>query len=229
MPEQNDNRFRGALFDVDGTLTDSNDANARAWVEALREHGYEVPFDKIRRMIGMGGDNLLPQAIGKDKDSPEGKAVSERRGEVFKQKGLPTIQPFPQARELLQRLHDVGFTLVVSSSAKEDEVEALLQLVGASELFDYKTSSSDAKNSKPDPDLIQIALDKGKLSAEQSVMIGDTPYDIEAAQKAGVPTIAFRCGGWSDKDLAGAIAIYDGPADLLAHLAESPLAAVSKS
>ena len=162
----------------------------------------------------MGGDNLLPEVIGKD--SPEGKAASEKRGEIFKQKYLPTLKPFPGVRTLLQRLHDDGLILIISSSAKEDELDALLKIAGVADLVDAQTSSDDAENSKPDPDLIRIALDKGKLSAGEAVMLGDTPYDIEAAQKAGVPAIAFRCGDWSDRDLAGALAIYDGPADLLA-------------
>ncbi len=223
-PEQNHGPFRGVLIDVDGTLVDSNDANAHAWVEALQENGFELPFEKVRRMIGMGGDNLLPEAIGKDKDSPEGEAVGKRRGEILKQKYLPTLKPFPGARALLQRLRDAGLILVIASSAKAEELDALLEIAGVTDLISAKTSSDDAENSKPDPDLIQIALDKGKLSAGESVMLGDTSYDIEAARKAGVPTIAFRCGGWSDRDLAGALAIYDGPADLLANYAASPRA-----
>ncbi len=214
---------RGIILDVDGTLVDSNDAHARAWVEALAEHGITVDFEKARRLIGMGGDKLLPELASIEAESPEGEQLGERRGEIFKERYLPSIEPLPGSRELLKRMREDGLKLVVASSAKEDELEPLLKIAGASGLVEEKTSSDDAENSKPDPDIIHAALDRSGLSAEETVMIGDTPYDIEAARKAGVPVIAVRSGGWKDEDLARAIAIYDDPADLLAHYDESPL------
>ena len=215
--------YRAALLDVDGTLVDSNDVNAQAWVEALGENGYDVPFEKVRPLIGLGGDHFLPQAIGQEKDSPVGKKISERRAELLKSKYMPTIKPFPEAKALLDRIHALGAELVTATSAKEDEADALLQILGASDLFDVKTTASDAEHTKPDPDILQAALKKAGLNAGEAIMIGDTPYDVQAAQKAGVPVIAFRCGGRSDSDLTGALAIYDDPADLLAHYDESPL------
>jgi phosphoglycolate phosphatase-like HAD superfamily hydrolase len=117
-----------------------------------------------------------------------------------------------------------GLTSVAASSAKRDELERLLAIAGAASLLDEKTSSDDAEESKPDPDILHAALKRAKAQASEAVMIGDTPYDMEAAGRAGVAAIGFRCGGWRDEDLRGAIAIYDGPWDLLARLDDSPLA-----
>ncbi|MEN3330651.1 MAG: hypothetical protein V7641_16 [Blastocatellia bacterium] len=216
-------KIRGVILDVDGTLVDSNDAHARAWVEALAEHGINISFEQVRRLIGMGGDKLLPKVAGIAEDTPKGKAISRRRGEIFKTRYLPHIKAFPRTRELLRRMHDDGLKLVVASSAKEDELKPLLEIAGAADLIEEKTSSDDADNSKPDPDIVKAALDGAGFAANEAVMLGDTPYDIEAATRAGVRVIAFRSGGWDDAQLAGAIAIYDGPADLLAHYDESSL------
>lgn len=214
---------RGVILDVDGTLVESNDAHARAWVEALSEQGIKAEFERARRLIGMGGDKLLPEISGIEEESPEGKRASERRSEIFKERYLPHIKSCRGSRELLKRITEDGLKMVVASSAKKDELDPLLEIAGASDLIEEKTSSDDAENSKPDPDIIHAALDGSGFSAEEAVMIGDTPYDIEAAKKAGVPVIALRCGGWDDEGLAGAIAIYDDPADLLAHYDDSPL------
>jgi len=209
--------IHAVIFDVDGTLIDSNDAQARSWVDALKEFGYSVPYEKVRPLIGMGGDKVLLETIGVQKDSEKGKQISKRRSEIFKEKYLPTIQAFPGAQELLNRMREQGLKLAIASSAQPDELRSLLQIVGAADLIEDKTSSEDAKRSKPDPDVMQVALKRVGYPPNEVVMIGDTPYDIEAARKVGVGTIAFRCGGWSDSDLAGAIAIYNDPADLLAH------------
>lgn len=214
----------GAILDVDGTLVDSNDAHARAWVDAFRDLGFDVPYDKVRPLIGMGGDNLLPVAVGIEEDDPRGERLSKRRGEIFKEKYLRTLKPFPRTRDLLKRMRDEGLELAVASSASKDDLKPLLEIAGAADLIDSKTSSDDAENSKPDPDIIQAALKRLKMPPGDALMLGDTPYDIEAAGKAGVKTVAFRCGGWKDDGLKGAIAIYDGPADLLARFDASPFA-----
>ena len=216
--------IHAVIFDVDGTLVDSNDAQARSWVDALKEFGYSVPYEKVRLLIGMGGDKVLPETIGVQKDSEKGKQISKRRGEIFKEKYLPNVQPFPDAQKLLDRMRKQGLKLAIATSAQPDELRPLLQIVGAADLIEDKTSARDVKSSKPDPDVMQVALKRVGYPPNEVVMIGDTPYDIEAARKAGVGTIAFRCGGWSDSDLAGAIAIYNDPADLLAHYDSSPLA-----
>ena len=214
----------GAILDVDGTLVDSNDAHARAWVEAFRDLGFDVPYEKVRPLIGMGGDNLLPVAVGIEEDDPRGERLSKRRGEIFKEKYLRTLKPFPGTRALLKRLRREGLELAVASSASKDDLKPLLEIAQAADLIDSKTSSDDAENSKPDPDIIQAALKRLGMSPGDALMLGDTPYDIEAAGRAGVKTVAFRCGGWKDDGLKGAIAIYDGPADLLARFDGSPFA-----
>ena len=142
---------------------------------------------------------------------------------------MPQLKAFPDTDRLLQHMRDNGLKLVVASSAEADELEALLDIAGATGLVEARTSSSDAENSKPDPDIVQVALDNLGYPAEEVVMLGDTPYDIEAAGKAGLDVIAVRCGGFSEQQLAGAIAIYDAPADLLARYDTSPLGRTSVS
>ncbi|MOA09857.1 (S)-2-haloacid dehalogenase 4A [compost metagenome] len=135
----------------------------------------------------------------------------------------PLPKPFPRVRELLDRLKAAGFKLVVASSAGEDELEALLRVAGAAELTPSATSSDDAERSKPDPDIVEAAVERAGYPIEQVLLIGDTPYDIEAAMRTGVGVIALRCGGWDDEALERAVAIYDDAADLLSHFENSPL------
>jgi HAD superfamily hydrolase (TIGR01509 family) len=215
---------RAVLLDIDGTLIDSNDAHAHAWVEALAAHGHEVPFARLRPLIGSGGDKVLPQVTGIEEDSEEGQRIAKERSRIFKEKYLPTLRAFDGAADLLRAMKSRGLQLVVATSAKEDELDGLLDVVGAPETLDARTSSDDAERSKPDPDIVQAALTQVDAPREAVLMIGDTPYDLEAATRAGVGLIAVRCGGWSDEALRGALAIYDDPADLLARLDESPLA-----
>jgi len=215
--------FCTVLFDIDGTLIDSNDAHAEAWVRAFAEVGIPVDPKQVRRAIGMGGDKLMPSVGGVEEDSPAGRSVSNRRSAIFMTELLPHLRAFPDAHRLIATLKARGFTLVAASSAKQDELTRLLAIAGADGLFDGAMSSDDADSSKPDPDIVNAALQRAKASPEEAVMIGDTPYDIAAAARAGVRTIGLRCGGWSDEELAGAMAIYDGPWDLLRQLETSPL------
>jgi HAD superfamily hydrolase (TIGR01509 family) len=219
---------RAVLLDVDGTLIDSNDAHAHAWVDVCREFDRDCDYDEIRRMIGMGGDKLMPRAFGIEHDSEEGKRMSERRSEIFLERYLPMLTPFPQTRALLIRIREDGHTLVVATSAKSDEMKALLDAAGIADLLEEATSSSDAKRSKPDPDIVKAALKKSDAQPGDAIMIGDTPYDVEAATRAGVRIIGLRCGGWSDAELRGAIATYADPADLLQRYENSPLALVGR-
>lgn len=215
--------LKAVLFDVDGTLVDSNDAHAHAWVRAFAEQGIDVQFDAVRRCIGMGGDKLMPLVSPLTEDSEQGRAVAERRQEIFKREYLPRLQPLPGSGELVAAIKDLGLTVVAASSAKKEELEPLLAVANARSLMDAWTSSDDAEESKPDPDIVEAALKTARASAHEAIMIGDTPYDIEAAQRAHVPIIAFRSGGWGDADLHGAIAIYDGPSQLLRQLGSSPI------
>jgi HAD superfamily hydrolase (TIGR01509 family) len=214
--------LKGVLLDVDGTLVDSNDAHARAWVQALADSGVQAEFATVRRLIGKGGDKLLPEVAGIALDSPRGKIINERRGEIFQQEFLPSLRPFPGAKELLVRMKKAGLRLAVASSSKKKELQGLLRVCGADELVEARTSSDDADQSKPDPDIVQAALVQIDLPPDRAILLGDTPYDVEAGTRAGVAVVALRCGGWSDADLAGALCIYDNPGDLLARFEKSP-------
>lgn len=215
-------RYRGILLDLDGTLVDSNEAHVEAWARALSENGHEISREKIRELIGMGGDNFLPAAAGIDKESPEGKRIAERHGELF-QEQLPGLRPFPGVRSLLSKMKAEGLKLLVASSAEPDDVKALLQVAGVTDLIEDTADSGDAESSKPDPDIVQAALGRLGLPAGEVLLLGDTPYDIEAAGKAGIKTLAVRSGGFADSELAGALALYDDSADLLARYDSSPL------
>jgi phosphoglycolate phosphatase-like HAD superfamily hydrolase len=206
---------RGVIWDVDGTLIDSNDAHARAWVEVGAELGYDIRFDQVRPLIGMGGDRVMPMVAGIDEDSPEGQRLKSRRGEIFRRDHLPGLRPFPRVRALLQRLRDDGFELVVASSASRQDLDALLEQAGVADLLGSATSSSDADESKPEPDILLAAIARARRN--RLLMVGDTPYDVEAARRARVPIVAVRSGGWSDEGLQGALAVYQDAADLYAH------------
>jgi phosphoglycolate phosphatase-like HAD superfamily hydrolase len=214
---------RRVIFDIDGTLVDSNDAHAHAWVDALAEAGHHVAFARVRPLIGMGGDKVLPELVGIDENSPEGKTIAERRGEIFRTRYFPAVRGLPGAQELVSLLVREGHALAVASSARKEELEDLLRCAGVDRLINLRTSSSDTDDSKPDPDVVHAALKQLGAAALEAIMIGDTPYDIEAAARAGVETIAFRSGGWSDTDLKDAVAIYDGPAHLRREYERSPL------
>ena len=215
--------LRGVIFDVDGTLVDSNDAHAQSWVDTFGEAGYDVPFEAVRPLIGMGGDKLLPKAIDVRHDSKEGKKLSERRSEIFRRDYLPGLRALEGSRALVQRVRDEGLKPVVATSAKDEELKGLLKAAEVADLMEEKATASDAKRSKPDPDIVEAAIEQAGMEAPELVMIGDTPYDVEAATRAGIPIIGFRSGGWGDADLAGAVEIYDGPAHLLEEYASSLL------
>jgi HAD superfamily hydrolase (TIGR01509 family) len=216
-------KIKGIIFDIDGTLLDSNDAHAKAWQEACKRHGFEVDYETIRNAIGMGSDQLLPAVCGVDSESKMGKALSDAKGEIFEAKYLENLVPFPNARELAETLANRGLRIAVASSAGKEELSVFLRRIGIASLLESKTSADDIENSKPAPDVVLAALDKLSLAPDEAIMIGDTPFDIAAAEKAGVATIAVRSGGWKDRDLRGASAIYDDASDLLAKLDTSPI------
>jgi HAD superfamily hydrolase (TIGR01509 family) len=214
--------YQAVIFDVDGTLVDSNDAHAQAWVQAITGSGRRVEFSRVRPLIGMGGDKLLPAVTGLSIESPEGKAIADKRREIFRRNFLPDLQPTRGAQRLLESLRDDLKSLYVASSAEEDELQDLLKVAGAAKLIDATSSSDDAERSKPDPDIVAAALARTGCPAAETIMVGDTPYDVEAALKAGIEIIGLRSGGWSDQALDGAIAVYADPADLLEHYDLSP-------
>lgn len=216
--------LRGVIFDIDGTLVDSNEAHARSWVDTLHEAGYDVPFDVIWPMIGMGGDKLLPSATGIESDSRLGKDLSKRRWEIFQRDYLPRLKPMPGARELVARVRQDDLAIIVASSAGGNELGALMEAADVADLMEETTSASDAEDSKPDPDIVQAAVRKSGLEPDELIMLGDTPYDVQAAIGANVKLVGLLCGGWTMLELSGATAIYDDPADLLRWYDYSPFA-----
>ena len=203
--------IEGVIFDVDGTLVDSNDAHAHAFVEAFRELGYGVGFEAVRRLIGKGSDKLVPELIGRRDEK-----VAERKKAIFKARHLPRLRAFPGVEDLLRFLKQRERRLAVACSAGKDELRSLLQAAHATPYFEETTDADDAEHSKPDPDIVQAALAKLRLPAARCVLIGDTPYDAQAARNAGVRFIGVRCGGlWRDADLQPAAEVFDDPQELM--------------
>jgi len=212
-------RIRGVIFDIDGTLIDSNAAHAHAYMRAMAEHGFpEVPFERILALIGMGGDKLLPAAIGISHNSTAAQTIEKTQAQIFRQEYIDSLQPTPGAANLVSRLQMDGLRLVVATSGKPHDARELLKRIGVAHILTAMASSADVEDSKPDPDIIGVALKLLGLPAEAVLLLGDTPYDVQAGVRAGVGVIALRSGGWNDDGLAGAIAIFDDPADLLTHL-----------
>lgn len=215
---------RVALLDVDGTLVDSNDQHALAWVDAFREAGHDVAFDRVRPLIGMGADKIIPELTGLDADGPEATRIAERRPELFLERHVDAVRPIEGARELLAHMRERGLLLVVATSASEREFERLARIAAVDGIVHERTTSDDAERSKPDPDIVKAALRKAGSAPHEAIMLGDTPYDIDAARRAGVGCVAVRSGGWDDAALGGALAVYADVAELLARWDESPFA-----
>lgn len=223
-PSLNDGRrVAGVIFDVDGTLVDSNDAHARAWATAFREGDIDVPLEVVRPLIGMGGDSILPRLIGVTADSAFGREIDRRRGQIFRERFLPTLHPFPLVRALMERLKALGQRLIVASSAAGNELEDLLIRAQVADLIDARVSGDDAENAKPAADIVQVAIGKSGISPTELLFVGDTPYDVEAGTRAGVAVIAVQSGGWSAPQLSGAVAVFADAAELLSAIEGGPM------
>jgi HAD superfamily hydrolase (TIGR01549 family) len=217
---------KAVIFDVDGTLVDSVDLHARAWQDAFHEFGLDIELEDIREQIGKGGDQLLPVFLTREEVDRDGPDLERHRGDILKARYLSEIKAFPKVPQLFQRIRADGIKIVLGSSAKSEELQVYKKIAGIEDLIDGETSSDDAEKSKPHPDVFQAAIAKLEgISKSDIVVIGDSPYDAEAASKAGLRTIGFRSGGFEETKLldAGCIAIYDGPADLLARYDGSAL------
>jgi len=217
---------KAVVFDVDGTLIDSVNVHAQAWVEAFAEFGHEVRFDDVRRQIGKGGDQLMTVFLSKTEIDRFGEELEERRGTLLRERYLHRIKPFPAVRELFQRVIADGKAIALASSAKEDELAHYKRIANIVDLIDAETSSEDAEKSKPHPDIFRAVLARLDIAHPTHVLvIGDTPYDAEAAAAAGLRTVGLLCGGWSEDELkrAGCVAVFRDPADLLARYPDSPL------
>ena len=218
--------LQAVIFDVDGTIVDSVDLHAEAWRVAFEKFGKTFPFHEIRRQIGKGSDQLLPVFFSKQELARLGEELDEYRGDLFKKDYLPRVQAFPDVRELFQRIKDDGKQIVLASSAKADELEAYKKIARIDDLIESETSSDDADRSKPYPDIFQAALARLKsIAPENAVVIGDTPYDAEAAFRANLKMIGLLCGGWTAEELrgAGCVAIYRDAEDLLLQYDTSDL------
>ncbi|MEJ7876800.1 MAG: HAD family hydrolase [Solirubrobacterales bacterium] len=213
-----------AILDIDGTLVDTNYHHAIAWYRAFRQHDHRVPIWRIHRHIGMGGDKLVEALVGEQAECELGDDIRAAEGPLYLAM-IEEVEPLAGARELIEDLKGLGHTVVLASSAKEGEVEHYLDLLDARELADDWTSSSDVEETKPAPDLVESALEKAGAEPADAVMIGDTPWDIEAAHKAGLPTLAVMTGGFSEAELrdAGALAVFETLENLRARLPETPL------
>ncbi len=215
--------IRAVLLDLDGTLIDSNESHARAWAEALGEAEINVNPTQVRPLIGMGGDKIIPLLAGVSEDSPLGKTISKRRSEVFRKQYLPQLKAFPGARELVQKMAEDHFQLVVASSASLEDLKGILEILQIERFLTSRNASIASLRSKPSADIVAKALAHTDANPQEALMLGDTPYDILAAAKAGVRTLAFTCGGWKALDLSMALGVYEGPWHLLAEYKTSAL------
>jgi HAD superfamily hydrolase (TIGR01509 family) len=211
---------RGVLLDVDGTLLDSNDAHATAWKRALHDEGVTVAHDRVRRLIGMGADEFLPQ-VGLSEDDPRAKRAVAKKNVIFREELVANLRPTRGARDFVAKLREAGIARIVASSSNGRDLHTLLRAAGVTDLIEAQATSSDADRSKPNPDIVDAAVARSGLTKDALVMLGDTPYDVIAAKRAGVAIVCVRCGGWDDGSLHGASAIYDDPQAIFDGFASS--------
>lgn len=219
--------IRAVIFDVDGTLIDTVDFHAEAWQRAFKHFGKEVEYEKVRSQIGKGGDQLMPVFLSEEEVDRYGEELEEFRGELYKRDYLNRVRVFPSVRELFARTKENGKQIVLASSAVSEELEYYKEITGANEFIEGATSADDAEKSKPHPDIFQAALDQLKgVAPTEAIVIGDTPYDAEAAAKINLRTIGVLSGGFPEQDLkrAGAVTIYRDIGHLLEEYDRSPLA-----
>ena len=213
-----------AILDIDGTLVDTNYHHAIAWFRAFRQHGIVLPIWRIHRHIGMGGDQLIGALTDERFEEREGDSIRAAE-KVLYMELIGEVEPMQGARQLLEEIKRRGHSVVLASSAKADEVEHYVELLDARTIADAWTTSADVEQTKPQPDLVNSALQKAQADAKDAVMVGDTPWDVQAATSAKVPTVAVRTGGFGQDELeeAGAAAVFESVAELLERLDETKL------
>jgi HAD superfamily hydrolase (TIGR01549 family) len=219
--------IKAVIFDIDGTLVDSVDLHAQAWKETFKQYGKDIPYQQVRHQIGKGGDQLMPVFFSHEELDEFGEEMEEYRSKIFKRDYLPRVRAFPDVRELFLKIQADGKRIVLASSAKEDELKTYKKIANIEDLLEGETSADDAEKSKPHPDIFAAALKQlDGVSNSEAVVVGDTPYDAEAAGKLRLRTIGVLCGGFPEAELdaAGCMAIYNDPADLLARYDESIIA-----
>lgn len=212
------------LFDIDGTLVDSNEGHVEAWCEAFAAEGYRFDRAIIHEQIGKGADNLIPSVIP-DAPDPVKKRIEEAHSRIYKEHYLNTVRPFPGARDLLVKTSDAGRKVLLASSASAPELDHYVRLLDVAEIIDGATSKDDVAHSKPCPDIFEAAARKAKVAPAKALVIGDTPYDILAARRSGIETVALRSGGFPERELEEQrpVAIYDDVAALLRDFEDSPI------
>ncbi|HWF51722.1 MAG TPA: HAD family hydrolase [Solirubrobacteraceae bacterium] len=214
--------MRIAVLDIDGTLVDTNYHHTVAWYRAFRRHGIVLPIWRIHRHIGMGGDQMVKALTDERTEREQGDEIRSDEGSEYREL-IDEVEPMEGSRELIEELKGRGHTVVLASSAKEDEVEHYLDLLDARELADGWTTSADVEATKPEPDLVQAALERG--GREGGMMVGDTPWDVKSAHGAGIETLAVLTGGFSAAELrdAGALDVFESVAELGSKLDHTPL------
>ena len=207
------------IFDIDGTLVDSNELHVESWDRAFRHFGKKFSKEQLRAQIGKGSDQYLPEFLSQDEIEQFGKELDQYRSDVFKKEYRPKARPFPKVRELFQRVRQDQKRIVLASSGKKDDTKYYIELLKVDDLIDGCTTADDADRSKPAPDIFSAALEKVEVSPDETITVGDTRFDIEAAAKTGLRTIALTCGGTDESVLrkTGAVAVFRDPADLLDH------------
>ncbi len=223
--------LRGVIFDVDGTLVDSVDLHARCWQEAFARYGRQIAFDRIRAQIGKGGDQLIPYFLEEEELERYGEELDAFRSRLFEERYLHKVRPFPGVRELFERLKADGLRIALASSAKEQEIDHYIELLGVAGLIEARTTSDDAERSKPHPDIFEAAMQTiGVESPREAWVVGDSPFDVEAAGKLSLPTLCVRCGGFDGADLrkAGCAVLFASPKDLVERYGETPFAHASE-
>lgn len=215
---------RGVLFDVDGTLVDSNYLHTLAWWQAFRRYGSDVPMAAIHRAIGMGGDKLVAHLLGDGRNREQDQDLSQTHDAIFSTH-WPALRPLPGARDLMVQCAAANLTVVLATSAKDQQLQVLRAVLDADSAIHDATSATDVRESKPAPDILEAALDAGGLRADQVVFVGDSVWDVKACAALSIPCIGVSCGGTSEAELteAGAVEVYENPAALLANLAASAI------
>ena len=207
-----------AIFDIDGTLVDSNDLHARCWIEAFAKFGVSFSWDEVRHQIGKGGDLLVPDMLDARQMRAFGEKVKHYRTQLWKEQFMPRVKPFPGARRVLEQLHGRGVKLALASSSNQDEVEYYTQLLGVGELLEATTSKGDAEVSKPSPEIFRAALERVGGDAARTLAVGDTPYDVLAAHRVPLPIAVVRSGGFEDALLRKGEFLFDDVEEMLREI-----------
>jgi HAD superfamily hydrolase (TIGR01509 family) len=214
---------RGILFDIDGTLVDTSYLHTVSWWHAFRQAGMDVSMARIHRAIGMGGDQLVHEVTDGAADDQAQQLITSH--DALYSAHWPALRLLPGARELVLHCHQAGLVTVLASSANSAELDVLTTVLDLDDVIDAATGGADVDSSKPDPDIILVALDRAGLQPENAVFVGDAVWDVHASAKAGLRCVGLECGGTSAAELveAGAVRTYRDPADLLARFDGSPL------